>query len=191
MWYVLLVVILSGAFWFSACVSDADKKMPGAGSNVVITQDRIIMPGTSMTKADGAAMNKILNQYDKTLYRVDTYENGKRTKTQGKLTDVVTDGRLASELAANLKKEGFSQYAVQIRASGGTNPASTANSPVPGPSTNPTSTSPVPGPSTNPASTYGPVPGASTNPTSASTSRPKTNDSFERLKAILSKYQRK
>lgn len=173
--FLLLVAALVGAFWFSAQVSATEKKTTVASSNIVIDKTGIVLPGTTLSKADQDAMNKILNQYDKTLYRIDTYENGKRTKTQGKLTDVVTDKRLASEMAAAVKREGFTQYAVQIRAGSGTNPAST--SPVPGATTNPTGTSPVPG--------------ATTNPTSSNSSKPKTNDLVERLRPILKKYQKK
>ncbi|PZR76483.1 MAG: hypothetical protein DLM73_02450 [Chthoniobacterales bacterium] len=173
--FLLLVAALGGAFWFSAQVSAKEKTPAVASANVVINKTGIVIPGTTLSKADQDAMNKILNQYDKTLYRIDTYENGKRKKTQGTLTDVVTDKRLASEMATTVKKEGFTQYAVQIR---------------PGVATNPTGTSPVPGASTNPTGTS-PVPGATTNPTSSNSSKPKTNDLVERLKPIFKKYQKK
>ena len=37
-------------------------------------------------------------------FRIDTYDNGKRTKTRGNLTDVVTDKRLTSEMAAAINE---------------------------------------------------------------------------------------
>jgi hypothetical protein len=120
----------------------AEEKVPT--KNVVISKDRIIIPGTEMSKADGQAMNKILKQFDKSLYKIETYENGELKKTRGELTDVVTDKELASQIAANVKKKGFTQYAVQVAGQveggpspspggGGVNPAVANPPPAPPP----------------------------------------------------------
>jgi hypothetical protein len=74
----------------------------------------IILPGTAISKDDEKAMNAILKQYDKSLYRIDTYEKGKRTKTEGSLNNVVIGRKLMSEVAENAKKTGFTQYALRI-----------------------------------------------------------------------------
>jgi hypothetical protein len=168
--FFLIAVGFAGALWFSASLSAVEKT--AEGRNIVIDDEGIVIPGTELSTADHAAMNRILNKYDKSLYRIDTYVNGKLKKTQGTLTDVVTDKQLASQMAANLQKPGFTHYAVQIRTGSTTHP--TGTTPSPGATTNPTHHSPVPGASTNPANTSNtsPVPGASTNPANASNTSP-------------------
>ena len=173
-WFLLLAAALGAAFWFSGSLSATEKKLVVArDKNIVMAKKEngkeIVFPGTTMSTADAEAMNKILNQYDKTLFRIDTYENGKRTKTRGTLTDVITDKRLTSELATGVK-EGFSQYAFRVR----------------GFDTNPTLT-----PTPKSKSSYSPVPGASTNPTSSNQKTTATKGVFDRLEQILKKYQRK
>src|SRR3981081_352352 len=104
----------------------AEEKAPA--KNVVISKDRIIIPGTEMSKADGQAMNKILKQFDKSLYKIEIYMNGELKKTKGTLTDVITDKELASEIAENVKKKGFTQYTVQVAGSeAGITPAGKPN----------------------------------------------------------------
>ena len=135
-----------------------------------------MIPGTEISKADQEAMNRILNKYDKALYRIDTYENGKLKKTQGKLTDVVTGKQLASEIAANVKKAGFTQSAVQIRAGSPNHPQTTGSS--------------------QSSSDYGKPsashPGGSPNhpQTSSNSAGQKSDELVERLKLILKKYQK-
>lgn len=167
--FLLLIGVVGGVFWISACESVSDTASAPADRNVVIDSRGIFIPGTAISAADHAAMNKILNRYDKALYRIDTYEDGKRTKKQGTLTDVVTDKQLASQIAVNLKKPGFTHYVVQ----------------VPGNTTNPAA-SLQPGATTNPASSSntGPAP---------SPVHPTTNsrELIERLTPILEKYRKK
>jgi hypothetical protein len=74
----------------------------------------IVLPGAAISKDDQKAMNKILKQYDKSLYRIDTYEKGQLKKTRGTLSDVVIGQKLTSEVAENAKKNGFTQYAIRI-----------------------------------------------------------------------------
>src|SRR5436190_9352038 len=117
-WFLLLAAALGAAFWFSGSLSATEKKVAvPRDKNVVMTRKdhgkEFILPGTTMSTTDAEAMNEILNQYDKTLFRIDTYEKGKRKKTRGTLTDLITDKRLASELTAGVN-EGFSQYAIRI-----------------------------------------------------------------------------
>lgn len=167
--FLFLVAAAAGAFWFSASVSATEKKPTAPGHNVVINQEGIVIPGTEISKADEEAMNRILNKYDKSLYRVDTYENGRLKKAQGKLSDVVTDKQLASEIAANVKRTGFTQFAVQIRAGSTTNPQRTSN---PAATTNPQRTS-NPAATTNPQRTSNPA--ATTNPQRTSNPAATTN----------------
>ena len=74
----------------------------------------IILRGTAISKDDQKAMNEILGHYDKSLYRIDTYEKGQLKKTQGSLSDVIIGRKLTSEVAENAKEKGFTQYAIRI-----------------------------------------------------------------------------
>jgi len=58
---------------------------PGATSKVEIKKDQIIIhPTITLSKDDDEQrLNAILNRYDKKLYRVETWVNGKITKVEG------------------------------------------------------------------------------------------------------------
>jgi hypothetical protein len=180
----------------------AEEKVPT--KNVVISKDRIIIPGTEMSKADGQAMNKILKQFDKSLYKIETYENGELKKTRGELTDVVTDKELASQIAANVKKKGFTQYAVQVagQVEGGPSP-----SPGGGSGANPAVANPPPAPPPPKAGQEGgpsPSPGGGSGANPAHPNPPppppslrgargqkESEELIQRLKPILEKYSKK
>ena len=167
-WFLLVTVVGLSAIGLSGAVAAIEKSV--SSRNVVFPKSGgVVLTGTELSKADEAAMNKILNRYDKALYRIDTYENGARKKSVGKLTNIVTDKKLASEIAANTKKPGFTHFAVQICST--TNPVSTT-----GAGANPART--------DPASTTNPASGAS------SAQGPRCPELIDRLKPILEKYRR-
>jgi hypothetical protein len=120
---LFLSLVLLGAFvWITACASTSKKSGDSAGNNVVFDKGGIVIPGTNVSKEDRDAMNRILSRYDKSLYRISTYENGKLLRTQGTMRDVITDKKLASQMAANIKKPGFTSLAGLI-----TNPLNFVN----------------------------------------------------------------
>jgi len=70
------------------------------GGKVTFEKNGIIIhPGTKLSKEDETALNDVLKKYDKRLYRVETYKDGKLTKTEGKLKDLFIDKATASEVA--------------------------------------------------------------------------------------------
>ena len=168
---LVLVGVVGGLVWFSSCTSVSEPASAPSDRNVVIDNRGIFIPGTAISATDHAAMNKILNKYEKSLYRIDTYEDGKRTRKQGTLTDVVTDKKLASQIATNLKKPGFTHYVVQVPGST-TNPANTA---YPGSTTNPASAANYPYPA----------------PSSVHPAETKSRELIELLTPILEKYRKK
>jgi hypothetical protein len=190
----------------------AEEKAPA--KNVVISKDRIIIPGTEMSKADGQAMNKILKQFDKSLYKIEIYMNGELKKTKGTLTDVITDKELASEIAENVKKKGFTQYTVQVAGSeAGITPAGKPNgyptvatppraeaagSPGGGSASNASLANPPPPP---PRAKAAGSPGGGTASNAQQTPNPppprgaraqkESEELIQRLKPILEKYSKK
>lgn len=169
---------------------------------VTIEKDGILIhPGAKISKSDQNALNDILTKYNKSLYKIETYKNGKLKKTQGQLSDVYIDKTIASE-AADAKATGVSDRTLQIitpanpqQAPGATtnpqqSPGNTTNPQrSPGATTNPQQT---PGATTNPQQS----PGATTNPQQATQSPSPANERasrelIERLKPILEKYSKK
>jgi hypothetical protein len=43
----------------------------------------VLHPGTKLSKEDEEKLDNVLKKYDKRLYRIETYENGKLVKTRG------------------------------------------------------------------------------------------------------------
>jgi hypothetical protein len=185
-----------------------------ATKNVVVSKDSIVIPATELSKADGQAMNRILRQFDKSLYKIETYQNGELKKTRGELSDVVTDKQLASEIAENVKKKGFTQYAVQV--AGQTEGASPAGTPGGGTAKNaqsPNTPPPPPPPPSRPSGSPGggtttntqspstptappPPPRAAGSPGGGSSKNPQQaqkdpEELMKRLKPILEKYSKK
>jgi hypothetical protein len=65
------------------------------GGVTIENQSITIHPGTKLSKADETALNNVLSKYDKKLYRVETYKDGKLVKTVGELK---LDKETASEV---------------------------------------------------------------------------------------------
>jgi radical SAM superfamily enzyme YgiQ (UPF0313 family) len=47
----------------------------------------VLHPGTKLSKEDEEKLDAILKKYDKRLYRIETYENGKVVKTRGTMVN--------------------------------------------------------------------------------------------------------
>jgi hypothetical protein len=72
----------------------------------------VMHPGTKILKPDDVKLNEILKKYDDRLYRIETYQNGKLIKKQGRLkekelNDVYITQEIVSEVA-NAKAAGVS-----------------------------------------------------------------------------------
>jgi len=156
-----------------------------------IEKSGIILPGTEISREDQKAMNKILKEYDKSLYRINTYEKGQLKRIQGTLSDVIIGKKLVSEIATKARKKGFTQYAIRIGV-----PEGVGHHPSPTPGA---TTGVGHGPSPTPGMTIGvghvsPTPGLSTYPHVAPAQTEGGNDSEElvkRLKPIFEKYSKK
>jgi len=146
---------------------------------VEIKDDFIVVhPGTKLSRADAQALNDVLKKYDKSLYKIQIYKNGKVTKTLGTLNDMYIDQRAVADLA-QAKTSGQSERAIQLIAPPGkmapVNPqtGSAVNpqtgSPTPGLAVNPQTGSPAPSGPQMPSS---PVPSGPQAPTSPVPSGP-------------------
>jgi hypothetical protein len=74
----------------------------------------VLIPGTKITLEDKKKLNEILERYDRSFYRIQTYTNGTLTKTKGTLSDAIIGEARVSELAKNAKATGLSDTALMI-----------------------------------------------------------------------------
>jgi hypothetical protein len=82
--------------------------------HVTFQQNAVLIPGTNISPADQKELNDILRKYDKSLYKIETYEKGRLVKTQGTLSDVILRHTKAAQFAAKSGKSAFSGWALQI-----------------------------------------------------------------------------
>ncbi len=160
----------------------------GTGDPVTIEKDRILIPGTNISESDQRAMNAILAQYDKSLYKVKGYVNGKAGKQQGSLNDAAIDKATAARAAKHAKDAHFTGSTLQI--------GFTANQDISGRTSNQdisgrTSNQNKPGTTTNQNK-----PGTTTNQEKVNNPSPTPHDAsksrelVKRLTPILRKYSK-
>ena len=197
------VVFLASSGVLSATESPREKS-----GKVEIKDDFVVVhPGTKLSKADATQLNAVLKQYDKSLYKIEIYKNGKVTKTLGKLNDMYIDQKAVADLT-EAKSKGQSERAIQLIApsagpqkGGAVNPQTGSPGPMPSGPQQPTSpaptgpqmpTSPAP---TGPQAPTSPVPSgpqksspAPVNPQRSAAANKQAAEFMERLKPILEKY---
>src|ERR1043166_647031 len=155
-----------------------------SGTQAVTIKDDVILlhPGTKLSKTDRKKLNEILSKFDKSLYKVEHYKDGKLTRTLGQLSDALIDKTIPAE-AAEAKASGYSHATLQIIAAAaseqiyvtnaqevpGANPSASTN-PKRIQTPTPTATPPPnanPGASTNPQRIQTPTPTATPPPNAA------------------------
>lgn len=184
----------------------------GTSGKVEIKSDVIIVhPGTKLSAADATALDGVLQKYDKSLYKIVTYQNGQVTKTQGTLNDMQIDRTTSADLAL-AQSRGQSERAIQVIApSAGpqkpvamvpVNPQNNTlasptasvsprpSAPVPAGPQKPVPSGPLPaGPQTAPSSPVNPqMVGATTNPQQNVSNTIQTTEFIQQLTPILQKY---
>jgi hypothetical protein len=104
---VMVVVASSGAL--TAAETPREKS-----GKVEIKDDFVVVhPGTKLSKADATQLDAVLKQYDKSLYKIEIYKNGKVTKTLGKMNDMYIDQKAVADLT-EAKSKGQSERAIQL-----------------------------------------------------------------------------
>ncbi len=104
---VLLTIVTTIMF---AAAGFAEEK---AGKVEIKDKFILVHPGTKLSKADARALNDVLKKHDKSLYRIETYKDGKVTTTRGTLSDMYLDQTTVAELA-QAKSSGQSERAIQL-----------------------------------------------------------------------------
>jgi hypothetical protein len=168
----LLVILTSLTTIIFAAAGFAEEK---AGKVEIKDKFILVHPGTKLSKADAKALNDVLKKYNKSLSKIETYKDGKVTRTQGTLSDMYLDQTTVAELA-QAKSSGQSERAIQLIAPAGPQMRS---SPMPaGPQK--MSSSPMPA-----------GPQRTTSPQPSVADQKAADELMERLKPILEKYTHK
>src|SRR5882724_7641472 len=119
-----LCVLAAGGLLSLAVASVKQEK----SGKIEIKEDVILIhPGSKISKSDTTALNEVLRKYDKSLYKIETYRNGKSKKKLGELSDMLIDQAVASEVAS-AKESGDSERAIQVITASG--PQRSAMGPV-------------------------------------------------------------
>jgi len=161
-------------FLASSGVLSATESPPEKSGKVEIKDDFVVVhPGTKLSKADATQLNAVLKQYDKSLYKIEIYKDGKVTKTLGKLNDMYIDQKAVADLT-EAKSKGQSERAIQLIApsagpqkGGAVNPQTGSPGPMPSGPQQPTSPAP-----SGPQMPISPAPSGPQMPTSPAPSGP-------------------
>ena len=186
--FVTLKFIVVAAIMFACFGTFPAFAAESTGDPVTIEKDRILIPGTNISESDQRAMNAILAQYHKSLYKLKGYVNGKAGKQQGNLNDAAIDKATAARAAKHAKDPHFSGSTLQIGFTANQDiskkPGNTSNQDIskkPGTSTNQDWTTKA-GITSNQEKANGPSP----TPHDAS----KARELVKRLTPILRKYSK-
>ena len=105
---VWLVLALGSALIVAAC-SITQTFGPG----VAIHSAVLIYPGTRISSADQKELDAILKEFNKSLYKIETYDHGNLVKTRGLLQETLIDKLLFLE-SKKIPLSGRSQDTLQI-----------------------------------------------------------------------------
>ncbi|MBA3652124.1 MAG: hypothetical protein H0W66_11765 [Chthoniobacterales bacterium] len=86
---------------------------PWGENTIIFEKYRIRIPGNKITAEDQRAMNKILHKYDKSLYRIQTFENGKRGESIGALSSVLLPLAVVRKVFDNAQTHSLTGVAIQ------------------------------------------------------------------------------
>ncbi len=102
--------VLSGAVIIS-CVCHAPS--PGGKDQIVFKETSIFIPGNKISSADLSEMNKILAEYDKSLYRIHTYKCGGIINKAGSLSRRILPLAVVEKIFQNAHSQQLTGAAIQ------------------------------------------------------------------------------
>jgi len=179
-WLLFAAAVVFGIVVYS-CTSQTGSEH---GGKISITKDHILIhPGAEISREDQEAMNAVLSHYNKSLYKLQTYKNGKLVETRGKLSDVKIDKSLTSEVAQAIQN-GFSDSVLQISKEGVSCHTDHVDHGASG-------TGPMPSPNVSNSKNLSPVPGMTPTHTDHVDHSPNSACEAKQLEAILAKYTRR
>ena len=86
------------------------KHAPGVSIHETFVE---IYPGTKISRDDQKALDAVLKNFNKSIYKIRTYDGGKLVKTQGSLADARIDQTLVAN-AVSASQKGVSHSALEV-----------------------------------------------------------------------------
>jgi len=105
-------------------------EISASAKGLVFEEAGVYFPGVSLSEQDQLKMDRILAMYDKSLYRIETYQNGQRIKSVGELPDTLIVE--ADKVRQNARLRRLNGTAVQVGFLVGTRHATPTPYPSPG-----------------------------------------------------------
>ncbi len=111
----LRITLVAGGIAGSAVIISCVCQGPGSGGGdkIIFEEDRIFIPGNNISAKDQAAMNKVLEEFDKSLYRVQTYRGGEIAETVGTIGPQFLPLVLVQKVVENAKLHSLTGTAIQ------------------------------------------------------------------------------
>jgi hypothetical protein len=104
-------------------VGACSSMMGNKPKKVVIEDERIFIPGTSVTTEDQNAVLAILRHYKKSLYKIQAYKNGNPSgKPHGTLPDEIIGAATVAQVTSDAKQNALSGWGIQIGSSSSSHP---------------------------------------------------------------------
>jgi hypothetical protein len=104
-----LVLAVSIALIVVACTI-TQKHAPGVSIHKTSVE---VYPGTKISSDDQKALDAVLKNFNKSLYKIRVYDHGKLVKTRGSLADARIDQTLLAEVS-KASPEGVPEFALQF-----------------------------------------------------------------------------
>ena len=137
----VVLIVSAGVGAALVGVGACSSMMGNKSKKVVIEDGRIFIPGTSVSQADQDSVMAILGQYKRSLYKIQTYQDGNPSgKPKGALADKIIGEATVAQVKSDAKQNALSGWGIQIGSSTSSHP--TQPSPTPQPSGSPSHPTP-------------------------------------------------
>jgi len=136
-------IVFAGIGVALVVVGACSSMMGNKPKKVVIEEQRIFIPGTSVSKADQDSVLAILRHYKRSLYKIQEYKDGNPSgKPRGALPNEIIGAATVAQVASDAKQNALSGWGIQI---GSSSHPQVQPSPTPQPSGSPSHPTTVPG----------------------------------------------
>lgn len=175
----VVLIVSAGVGAALVGVGACSSMMGNKPKKVVIEDARIFIPGNAITKDDQDSVSAILRQYKKSLYKVQTFQDGNpSSKAKGTLADEIIGTATVAQVKSDAKQNALSGWGFQIGSSSSSHPT-TQPSPTPQPSGSPS----------HPTTVEGATPsGSSSHPTKVPADEAASRELVSKVAPILRKY---
>ena len=175
----VVLIVSAGVGAALVGVGACSSMMGNKPKKVVIEDGGIFIPGNAITKDDQDSVSAILRQYKKSLYKVQTFQDGNPSgKPHGALADKIIGEATVAQVASDAKQNALSGWGIQIGSSSSSHPT-TQPSPTPRPSGSPS----------HPTTVQAAIPnGRPSHPTKVPADEAASREMVAKIAPILRKY---